>query len=67
MALVDELLKNKEELFFKVLQFMEGKEASTKINLDDIKFRISNLEVKLKGEIEVSVIKLADSGKKKKR
>ena len=67
MALVDELLKNKEELFFKVLQFMEGKEASTKINLDDIKFRISNLEVKLKGEIEVSVIKLVDSGKKKKK
>ena len=67
MALVDELLKNKEELFFKVLQFMEGKEASTKINLDDIKFRVANLEVKLKGEIEVSVMKLPDQGKKKKK
>lgn len=66
MSLVDELLKNKEELLIKVLQFMEGKEASTKINLDGLQFKVGNVIVKLKGEVEASVIKLPGSGKKKK-
>lgn len=64
MSLVDELVKNKEELLLKALQFMEGKEASTKINLDDIKFTIGNLSIKFKGEIEVSVMKLPEAKKK---
>ncbi len=66
MSLVDELLKNKEEIFVKVLQFLEGKEASTKLNLNGIQFTVGNMQVKLNGEVEVSVLK-QEQGKKKKK
>lgn len=65
MTLVDELIKNKEEILIKILQFLEGKEAATKISLHDMKFTVSNMLVKLNGEIEVSAMRL-DVDKKKK-
>ena len=64
MALVDELLKNKEEILIKVLQFLEGKEATTKLNLSGMQFSIGGTSVKLNGEVEITVVKQA--GKKKK-
>lgn len=65
MSLVDELLKNKEEILVKILQFMEGKEAATKLNLNGMQFTLGNMLVKLNGEVEVSVMK-TDQKKKKK-
>ena len=66
MALVDELLKNKEEILIKVLQFLEGKEATTRLKLDGMNFNIGNTLVKLNGEIDITVVKQQSSGKKKK-
>jgi len=66
MTLVDELLQNKEELLIKVLQFLEGKEATTKLKLDGIQFNIGSALVKLNGEIDVTVVKTEGNSKKKK-
>ena len=66
MALVDELLKNKEEILIKVLQFMEGKEATTKLKLDGMQFNVGTTLIKLNGEVDVTVVKQTASGKKKK-
>ncbi|HLD41923.1 MAG TPA: hypothetical protein VJB06_02720 [archaeon] len=65
MTLVDELLKNKEEILIKVLQFLEGKEATTKLNLDGMQFSLGGTLVKLNGEVEVTVVKQVASKKKK--
>lgn len=67
MTLVDELVKNKEEILIKVLQFLEGKEASTKLNLNGIQFRIGGTLVKLNGEVEISLVKEGEKNKKKKK
>ena len=65
MTLVDELLKNKEEILIKVLQFLEGKEATTKLNLNGMQFSLGGTLVKLNGEVEVTVVKQAGNKKKK--
>ena len=65
MTLVDELLKNKEEILIKVLQFLEGKEATTKLNLNGMQFSLGGTLVKLNGEVEVTVVKQVASKKKK--
>mgnify|MGYP001607895463 CR=1 FL=1 len=67
MDILQELLKNKEELLVKVLEFMEGKETGTKLKLDGISFNIGNTAVKLKGEVEISLVRQKASEKKKKR
>ncbi len=66
MTLVDEVIKNKEEILIKVLQFLEGKEATTKLNLSGMKFTLGNMLVKLNGQVEVTVLKLEEGKKKKK-
>ena len=66
MTMVDELLKNKEEILIKVLQFLEGKEAATKLNLNGLQFSLGGTMVKLNGQVEITVVKQAGSGKKKK-
>ncbi len=64
MSIVEDLLKNKEEIFVKVLQFLGGEEATTKINLDGVKFDLGRFHVKLNGEVEVTVSQ--NPSKKKK-
>ena len=68
MDILQELLKNKEELLVKLLEFMEGKETATKLKLDGISFNLGNTLVKLKGEVEITVVRQkAQQDKKKKR
>ncbi len=67
MTIVEELIKNKEEILIKVLQFMEGKEASTKLNLNGIQFKVGGTLVKLNGEVEIALLKEEEGKKKKKK
>ncbi|NOX71268.1 MAG: hypothetical protein GXO64_01030 [Candidatus Micrarchaeota archaeon] len=58
MGVLEELIKNKEDLVITFLKIIEGKEAKAKINLDGVKFMVGETEVKLDGSVEFSVIPL---------
>jgi len=52
MGILEEIIKNKEELLVKFMQVMEGKETGVKVNLDGVKFKIGDATVKLSGNVE---------------
>jgi hypothetical protein len=56
MGVFEEIVKNKEELFLKVLQILEGKETKTKVNLDGVEFNIGNSKVKVNGNVEFTIV-----------
>lgn len=56
MGVFEEIIKNKEELFVKILQILEGKETKTKINLDGVEFNIGNSKVSVNGNIEFTIV-----------
>ncbi|MBL7160915.1 MAG: hypothetical protein ISS93_03650 [Candidatus Aenigmarchaeota archaeon] len=58
MGLVEEILKNKEELLVKFLEILEGKESRAKVNLDGIEFHVGQSAVKMKGTVEFTFIPL---------
>lgn len=57
MDILEELLKNKEQLLLKALEFMEGKETATKLNLSGIQFSMGSTIVKLNGEVEITLVR----------
>ncbi|MBU0898613.1 MAG: hypothetical protein KKB03_04455 [Nanoarchaeota archaeon] len=62
-GVVEEIIKNKEEILIKILNLLEGKEASTSVSLDGIKFTLGkNVDVEVTGKITFTVTPL----KKKK-
>ena len=56
MGVFEEIVKNKEELFLKILQILEGKETKTKINLDGVEFNIGNSKIRVNGDIEFTIV-----------
>ncbi|GEM_PF-2073704 len=66
MDILQELLKNKEQLLLKALEFMEGKETGTKLKLDGIEFNLGNTTVKLTGEVEITLVRQKPEKKKGK-
>jgi hypothetical protein len=56
MGVFEEIVKNKEELFLKVLQILEGKETKTKVNLDGVEFNIGKSKVKVNGNVEFTIV-----------
>ena len=56
MNVIEEIIKNKEELFVKILQLLEGKEAKTTVNLDGVEFDIGNSKIKVNGKIEFTIV-----------
>lgn len=62
-GVIEDIVKNKEEILTKILSLLEGREASTSLNLTGIKFNIAkNIEVVVDGKITFTVTPL----KKKK-
>jgi len=62
-GVVEEIIKNKEEIIEKVITLLEGKETNTSLNLDNIKFTIAkNIEITVDGKINFTITPL----KKKK-
>ena len=59
MGVFEEIVKNKEELFLKILQILEGKETKTKINLDGVEFNIGNSKVSVNGNVEFTITPFA--------
>ncbi len=56
MGVLEEILKNKEELILKFLSVIEGKETKAKINLDGVTFNVGKSKVKLDGNIEITIV-----------
>ena len=63
MGMIEEVLKNKEELLIKLLEILEGKESRAKINLDGVEFHVGKSAVRMQGTVEITFIPLE---KKKK-
>lgn len=64
MGIIEEILKDKEELLEKFLQIIEGKEARTRVNLDGVSFKLGKSTVRMNGSVEFTFVPL-DSKKKK--
>lgn len=56
MGVFEEIVKNKEELFIKILQILEGKETKTKVNLDGVEFNIGNSQIRVNGNVEFTIV-----------
>ena len=56
MGVFEEIVKNKEELFMKILQILEGKETKTRVNLDGVEFKLGNSKVKVNGNVEFTIV-----------
>ncbi|MFH1445368.1 MAG: hypothetical protein ABIF08_02720 [Nanoarchaeota archaeon] len=55
-GIVDEILEHKEEIIVKIINVLEGKQASADLNLDGIKFILGkNMQVKLSGTINLTI------------
>ena len=56
MGIVDDIVKNKEELLLKFLDVVSGKEASARVNLDGVAFSVGKSKVKLQGQVTFTLI-----------
>ncbi len=56
MGIVEEILKNKEELLVKLLQVIEGKETSAKVSLDGLELQLGEAKVRLNGSIQFTYV-----------
>jgi hypothetical protein len=65
MSVLEQLLKNKEELFVKFLQVIEGKETGVRVNLDGVKIKVGDATMALKGDVEFTFIPFREKGKSK--
>ena len=54
--ITEEILENKEELLIKLLQVLEGKEATARVKLDGVTFNIRDVKVKLQGEVDFTFV-----------
>ena len=64
MSIIQQLLENREEFILKVLDLIEGKEAKTRLNLNGVKLKFGKADVKLEGNIEISVMPVTKKKKK---
>jgi hypothetical protein len=55
-GIIEEVLKNKEDLIVALFKVLEGKEARAKVNLNGVKFNIGKSSVKMEGSIEFTVV-----------
>ena len=65
MGLIEELIKNKEELLIRFLQVIEGRETGVRVNLDGVKFKVGDATVRLKGDVEFTFIPFRGKDKPK--
>lgn len=56
MGIVEEIVKNKEELILNFLNVVSGKEASARVNLDGVAFNVGKSKVKLEGAVTFTLV-----------
>ena len=55
-GLIEELLKNKEEILVNFLKILEGKEAKARVRLDGVELKAGKTALRLDGEIEFTFV-----------
>jgi len=58
MGIIEEVIKNKEEILVALLKVLEGKESRARVNLDGVKFNVGKSSVKMEGEVEFTFVPL---------
>jgi ribosomal protein L10 len=56
MGLMGEIIENKEELVVKLLDVLQGKEATARVKLDGVKFNVGKVAIKLSGEVDFTFV-----------
>jgi hypothetical protein len=56
MGFKEEVMKNKEEVIIKILEVLQGKEATARIKLDGVKFNMGGVAIKLNGEVDFTFV-----------
>jgi hypothetical protein len=64
MGIVEEILKNKEEIIVNLIKLMEGKETQAKIDLNGVSFKVGDTKLMLNGSIDVDVVPVVKKKKK---
>lgn len=62
-GMIEEILKNKEELIVALFKVLEGKEARARVKLDGVKFNIGKSAVRMEGSIEFTLIPVEERKK----
>lgn len=57
MGTLDEILSGKGGTLAKLFDLMEGREVRTVLDLNDVQFRVGKNTIRLKGEIELTVVR----------
>ena len=60
MGVIEEIIKNKEEILVAFLKVLEGREAKAKVNLDGVKFKVGKSAVKMEGVVEFTFVPLEE-------
>jgi hypothetical protein len=61
--ILEEIVKDKDELIEAFLKLLEGKESRAKIKLDGVKFKVGNSSVRLEGNLELTLVPMEDKRK----
>jgi hypothetical protein len=56
MGIVEEIVSNKEELILKFIDVLSGKEATARVNLDGVQFKLGSSRVKLEGQVSFTLV-----------
>jgi hypothetical protein len=56
MGLTEDILKNKEQLVIKLLDILQGKEATARVKLDGVRFNVGEVVIKLNGEVDFTFV-----------
>ncbi len=62
-GIIEEILKNKEDILVALLKVLEGKESRARVKLDGVKFNIGSSSVKMEGEVEFTFVPIEERKK----
>ncbi len=63
MGIIEEVLKNKEDILVALLKVLEGKESKAKVRLDGVKFNVGSSSVNMEGSIEFTFVPIEEKKK----
>ncbi|MBI4021537.1 MAG: hypothetical protein HY369_04795 [Candidatus Aenigmarchaeota archaeon] len=64
MGLLEEILKNREELLIKLLEILEGRESRAKVDLHGVEFHVGKSLVRMDGTVDLTFVPLEKKAKK---
>jgi hypothetical protein len=62
-GIIEEILRNKEDILVALLKVIEGKESRARVKLDGVKFNVGNSSVRMEGAVEFTFVPIEDKKK----